>query len=379
MATPSILKKTAQGSVTVRVLRTGDNLFISLRSNKGLAQGINERSGIPVPDWDVAANQPTVTPEVTSAMGGAVSLTAHRWEYNGVSLTFDSSGTCISPGLSGKFKLDTSSGALTITGNLASKSNVANDTLTYRGVASVDGVDYDISKTTDIVIQPMGDGGYLGVLTASITQLSDIAGSDTSTLYTRLFSESGEVSSYWVKYFKDDTEWKKNTSGQFPVVTRSDVNGEQLFIAVFYSDKDYTNELCQAAIRITDTTDIYHLNTAIVSSNTQVAAGKDVKVKSEIINIRTGKTLTPASPVWSTRIIRKKDWQEVRRVASDTITVSLADCTDSDGITNDVEIHAEVEWSESLTQATGQQWTQDAIAHPVDISGSVLQMAGVKI
>lgn len=372
-------KKAAQGSVAVRVLQTGANIFISLQADKGLAQGINSSTNVPVPDWSVAANQPTITPVANCSTGSPVTLSGHSWDYNDAPITFDATtGLSTNSGFAGKFKLNPTTGALTITDNLASASNTASDTLTYHGVATVDGVPYAADKSIDILIQPMGDGGFLGMLTASRIQLTDESGSDTSALYTRLFSESGEMSAYYVIYFKDDTEWTRGAVGDHPVVTRDDVDGEQLFIAAFYADSSYTQELCRAGIRITDTADVYQLNTAIVSANTQVASGKDVTVKSTIINLRTGLAVTPSSPVWSTRILRKKDLTEVRRVAADSITVTLADCTDSSGTRTDVEVHAEVEWDLTRQSATTTaQWTNDAIQHPVDISGTVTKAAFV--
>ena len=69
----------AQGSITIKRLRNGDNFFISLEVTNGipLFQGVDEKTGAVSPDWTVAANQPIITPRVTSARGNSVSLSMH--------------------------------------------------------------------------------------------------------------------------------------------------------------------------------------------------------------------------------------------------------------------------------------------------------------
>lgn len=49
----------AQGSITIRKLRSGDTYFISLGLNgKPLYQGVDPTTGAVSPDWTVAENQP---------------------------------------------------------------------------------------------------------------------------------------------------------------------------------------------------------------------------------------------------------------------------------------------------------------------------------
>ena len=79
----------AQGSITVKRLRNGDTFFISLDLNGvPLYQGVDPVTGDVPPDWRVAANQPVITPKVTSARGNIVSLGGHQWSYNGQVLVF---------------------------------------------------------------------------------------------------------------------------------------------------------------------------------------------------------------------------------------------------------------------------------------------------
>lgn len=113
----------AQNSITIKRLRSNDSLMLTFENNGiPLFQAVDEESGAVSPDWSIAANQPVRTPKVTSARGLAVSLSGHSWAYNGVALNFngaESGGW--KKDSTGKFSLNTSTGAIKIVGNLASK------------------------------------------------------------------------------------------------------------------------------------------------------------------------------------------------------------------------------------------------------------------
>ena len=147
----------AQNSITIKRLRSNDSLMLTFENNGiPLFQAVDEESGAVSPDWSIAANQPVRTPKVTSARGLAVSLSGHSWAYNGVALNFngaESGGW--KKDSTGKFSLNTSTGAIKIVGNLASKTNIAGDTLTYSCVASTAGVEYNLTGELPIAIQNM--------------------------------------------------------------------------------------------------------------------------------------------------------------------------------------------------------------------------------
>ena len=86
-------KNYAQGSIRIMRLRNGDTLMVALRSDKPLFQGVTD--GGVSPDWSVAANQPTITPEAFSSYGNPVTITGFSWYYNGSSdpLQFGAAGT----------------------------------------------------------------------------------------------------------------------------------------------------------------------------------------------------------------------------------------------------------------------------------------------
>ena len=79
----------AQGSITIKRLRNGDSLYISFNTNgKPLYQGVDTSTGSVSPDWTVAANQPIITPKVTSVRGNTVVRSSHQWKWNGQTLLF---------------------------------------------------------------------------------------------------------------------------------------------------------------------------------------------------------------------------------------------------------------------------------------------------
>lgn len=337
----------AQGSITIKRLRNGDNFFISLEITNGvpLFQGVDEKTGVPNPDWTVAANQPIITPRVTSARGNSVDLSFHSWKYNGVALNFNGAETDgWKADSTGKFKMNVSTGALRIVQNLASKVNCANDTLTYECVATISGVEYNLTKSIDILIQTVGANGYIGFIIASTEQLT--AEVTSCTLDTKLMLAADNVTSYYVKWYKDDTLWTAKNGQKSITVGRNDVDGTQLFIAEFYKDSSSNTPLYRAGVRIIDTLDEFQVQLAITSANKEVSPGNNVVVEAKVVNMRTNTVVSPAGAVWSLRVMEKKNWSEKRRVSTNTITITTADTDNpTTGEENDVEIHAEVDFN----------------------------------
>lgn len=337
----------AQGSITIKRLRNGDNFFISLEITNGvpLFQGVDEKTGVPNPDWTVAANQPIITPRVTSARGNSVDLSFHSWKYNGVALNFNGAETDgWKADSTGKFKMNVSTGALRIVQNLASEVNCANDTLTYECVATISGVEYNLTKSIDILIQTVGANGYIGFIIASTEQLT--AEVTSCTLDTKLMLAADNVTSYYVKWYKDDTLWTAKNGQKSITVGRNDVDGTQLFIAEFYKDSSSNTPLYRAGVRIIDTLDEFQVQLAITSANKEVSPGNNVVVEAKVVNMRTNTVVSPAGAVWSLRVMEKKNWSEKRRVSTNTITITTADTDNpTTGEENDVEIHAEVDFN----------------------------------
>jgi hypothetical protein len=307
-----------------------------------LYQGVDPTTGKVSPDWGTAANQPIITPIVSSMRGNGVTLSNFAWKYVGVTLEF----TGASDGdwrtdSTGKFKMNLSTGALRIISNLASLTNVANDTLEFSCVATVAGVEYNVSRSIDVTIQSVGASSYMGIITASTTQLS--SDTTTSTLKAVLMSSGEQVTSFYVKWYKDDTLWKSMTSSTSVTVTRDDVDGSQLFICEFYANPGDSTPIYRAGINVIDTLDDYIINLAITSSNKEVDTGNPVTVGATVINARSNSAVTLSNPTWKMQVMDKDTWSVLKSSATNSIEVTTTE-TDRNGTQNDVEVVAEVSW-----------------------------------
>lgn len=347
----------AQGNLTIYRLRNGDTFTVSFDLNgKPLYQGIDPETGTIKPDWTVAANQPIITPVVTSARGGAVSLSLHRWYYNNDSQPLNFNGTTVggwTPDSTGKFALRASDGSIKIIANLASTVNTANDTLKYTCQATLEGVEYNLSKTVDIIIQNIGASSYFGWLDPSTKILDSNTASATVTAHLMLAGEELTTSNFYCKWYKD-VDLVSAWNGQSTVtITRGDINGTQVFLCKFFKSSSDTTPVFTAAITMTDLTDEFKVVPRITSSNTSVSEGNNVVVKAEVVRMRDNSVYSLAnatSVTWASHVMgvrNNSDWTVIRTVASDTVTISTSD-TDHDGRIDDIVVVQEVEWVETI-------------------------------
>lgn len=337
----------AQGSITIRRLRNGDTLHITLTGNGiPLYQGYNQDAGTVAPDWTVAANQPVLTPTVTSTRGNAVTLKNHSWYYNTSSTPLSFTGAVSGDwqtDSTGLFALNALTGAIKIVGNLASATNVASDQLTYKGEAVVGGIEYAVEKSTDILIQLVGNSAYAGFILATTEQLTSTVLNATLTAELRV--DAVKLTSFHTRWYKDNTEetsWAGLTS---LTIGRSDVDGTQLFLCEFYRSASDTTPVYRAGVRIIDTLDDFTVSCYISSANQEVDTGKDVTVSARILNQTTGAVYTPTAATWRMDVMKKSDWSVLKTAAASSITVTTAE-TDSGGTPSDVEVTAEVTWND---------------------------------
>ena len=353
----------AQGSFTVRRLRNGDTLYIMLEAKPGLFQAVNKQleNNNVTPDWTVEANQPTITPKCYASRSGITPiLSNHKWTYNGLELQFGSVGSdnwcqCTNDS---RFKMyvkksnpqstDPADGALKIVGNLASNTNPANDTITYNATASVDGVEYQIQRSIDVIIHEAGASSYNGWITADDINLT--AEKEETMLTTNLIHGITDVKEYYV-------EWSKYNVGVIKTeavtaynsalkIDRSMVDDTAIFIAKFYENSTaYTNNkenpLCMASIRIDDIADDYEI--IFNTDGDAVGEGKPVTVTAWLRNATTGKKVEPDGAVWGTQILHPETLAVIAESASNSIKVTTAH-TDTDGTQHDVVVVSEVSW-----------------------------------
>ena len=328
----------AQGSITIKRLRNGDTIFLTLELNgKPLFQAVDEQTGQVVPDWTVEANRPVITPHASTTRGNTVTLGYHTWKHNGVTLVFNGAtvGSYIMDS-TGKFGIDNTNGALKIFANLASAQNIANDTLTYECVATVAGVEYNLTKSVDVQIQKGGASSYVGLLIASTTQLSSTV--VQATIQTQLWLSTAQVQSYYVKWYKDEAEWTAKAGQSQIIVTRDDIAGSQLFIAEFYANSGDQDFVARAGITIIDTADEIIVVPYISSQVKEVDEGQNVTVKARVVRLKDNTVLSPSNPTWLFQAMDGKTWTERKRSTTDSIVITTNE-TDIENESGNMEYH----------------------------------------
>jgi hypothetical protein len=333
------MANSAQGSITIRRLRNGDSLFISFDSNNvDLYQGVDTESGAIFPDWTVTANQPIRTPRVSSSRGYAVTLSLQKWYRAGQEISFSvNGGDGWWADATGTFKMQVDTGALKICKNLANRDSVGNVNLKWSAVATVAGSDQTISKDLDVRIGNMGASSYVGTLLAESEQISSLNTSTTLSTSLRLGTEA--VANYHTKWFKDNEQLTDFAGQKTLEVTRSMVDGIQLFICEFYKTISDVSPIYRAGIRIIDVSDEFQINFTVTSGN-EVDTGTDVTVVASIMNMTT-KTVVPSGDAdWTLTLLNNSTLETIRVVNTDTITITTAD-TDKNGKQYDVDLIAE--------------------------------------
>ena len=215
-----------------------------------------------------------------------------------------------------------------------------------------------MSRDREISIVRMGAASYSGTLTATKMQIRT---GETSTITTSLYSGSGQITDYYVKWYKnsESNEITKFAGKKSIEVGRDDIDGSTLFIAAFFANSSSNEALSKFGIRIVDNNDEYKFNFVYVSTNRLVDDGKPVTLQGQVINTTTNEVvdLTNANPSWKIYAYDSQNWEKVQEVDTDTITITTTD-TDrsvtvkkSDGTTtkvnqqNDVELSGTVEFT----------------------------------
>ena len=281
-------------SLPVRKIVKGDTLSVYFTTNGvALFQGVNPDTGVPTPSWS-AESGPVITPHVGSARGASYSLEAHRWKYNGNDLKFSTSGSGWETStVDNRFRINHTDGSIQIIGDLASKNNQDADTLEYSGVArQSEKVTFDVQKTVDIFISPLGSSSFGGGVSVESTAIGTINGvlvNSTRISNTVLFNANGAVASYTVKVRKglNGTVIASFPNGKINTfeITRDMVDGQELFIVEFYIDGN-TDAVYRTGFTVIDIDDLYQA-TATMDGEPSDNNDDVAYIKGKIINVRT--------------------------------------------------------------------------------------------
>ncbi len=194
----------AQGSITIKRLRAGDTIFITTTSDKALFQGVDTDSGTIAPDWTIAANQPTITPTITTARNASVTILTNSmvWKYLGTTLSWGAESDGWKTDTTNKFMLNTLTGQLKIIANLASIDNVSSDVFSFSATVRIGGVEYPLEKTVEVLIQKLSASSYVGFIdtTNGVILSSTLS---TTSLKMKLIYGTIYANNFYVDIFKD--------------------------------------------------------------------------------------------------------------------------------------------------------------------------------
>lgn len=225
--------QTVQGNVVIKRLRTGHTLALGLRSTGADLYQTVDSNGNVLPKWTPTGSHPVIVPYGRSLTAGKTGkLSDWTWKYLGNPLSFNASGACTTSGYESKFKVDKATGKLEIIGDLASKDNIDNDTLTFTAKVTVDTVSAVIDKDIEVVIAAGGASSYRGNIRPADVILD--ASTPSTSLTTELWLGGEPVTNFTVKWYKTVKDPAHALTNFNPAkVTRADVDGTTLFIADF--------------------------------------------------------------------------------------------------------------------------------------------------
>lgn len=375
----------AQGSIAIKRMRRGYTLqmYFENITKVTLYQGVDDAGNV-APSWsnptgnsadseaDKDAKRPQIRPHV-EASDRTLTVTVKNgiWKYLSVELSFDEqTGACTTTGYTDKFKLSIDGTyTLTICGDLASKDNQGNDTLSFACDAEIKGAqEQHIENTVDILISPIGTSSWTGLVALSGNTIN--TADDLITLTLRLMHGTEMQNSFCyaiVKAGSTPTEIKSSTTQEKKITTVDDgainkdsVNGQTTFLVYFYrsGETDPTKYVDCWGFSVIDATDSYRVFYRYKNDQiTQVDEGQSVTLIPFIasVNDKT-KTITTASETWTHYIYHGTEtdqsgvWEPERTVngtkANPEVTISTADTdyTDDDGVSvqKDVSVISDV-------------------------------------
>jgi len=283
-----------QGQVVIKRTRYGDTITVRLEWDKALYQSISDGGGVVMPDWSVGANQPTITPVITSSVKtGEVAIIPGSaiWKYNHQVLLFDGGGICtgvLGGGTTGVglFSLNTTTGALKIIGNLASLVNTNVDTLRFEAIVNT-GYETPVGADVDIRIELVGKNSYTGVVDSTSKTLRE-GTVESITATARLTLGITSIGDFKTEWLKGAVVFKAKSTDKTCAITRADVSGAQVFICNYYVTIDGADKLVSSYMFVIyDSSDPYYVQLTPVSN-------------AEVSDLNT-------SSVWNAKLYRRSD------------------------------------------------------------------------
>lgn len=260
------MSKTAGAAFSVRFLRNGDQVYVTRNiidsTGKGAAlfQVVDPNSGSVAPDWTVAANQPIIQLGVRSSAGYPAEITGVTWAYAGKTLNFTLNGaTWVTASNDTRFqaRINGSYYELKIIANLASKTIVANQQITYEVNYVSNAMTDKVQGSVDVLIQTAGSDSHILQITTNRVELDETNDTATLTAVGYYGTEPVTIGSngYTIKWYQDGVEIVGQTASTL-TVTRAMVEGGSIFIAKLFLNN---NAVAQDSQRINDIADEYQI------------------------------------------------------------------------------------------------------------------------
>lgn len=259
------------GSITLKRLKKGVNVVLTIQASKPMYQGYDPKQGKVSPDFTTADNQPILTPTAVAGNGQTASITQGQWYYNGTLLTANGSATAtnnFTPCTDARFAIclvqsDTNYLSLRIIGNVASAGNMSNDILTFDGGGEVQGVDWTAKTSIELHLQEIGSSAAQLLLSTDRATLNKT--NTSATLTATLIIGGNVMDSGYTFVFKDESgEPIQSSTSNTCEITRDNITAIGGIWVSAYLGTDTTKEAVATAYQaFVDMADDYELTVTV--------------------------------------------------------------------------------------------------------------------
>ncbi len=298
----------ATGSITIKRLRKGRNIVLGFTVNGSLFQGWNPTAGKAEPDLTVAANQPTVTPNVYASDGSTCTIGSDsKWYYNSMDtpIEWNAASGGYRTSKNGLFKENTTTHALTFIKDIASANNKGSDTFYFVAMGEVAGVNYTATGSFEFKIQEISSSGFT-LMTSGGNALT--AASPTVNLTAHLYAGGEADTTKVIKWYTADMQLISGTTGYTAEIKTSHVSGQGpdagVYCKAFKSASD-TTALATTFHQINDFTDEYDVE-LYVEENPEWDGTNAAKVNARLRNVRT-QVVVGTGVTWKSDIYDSKE------------------------------------------------------------------------
>lgn len=297
------------GSIELIAVSDGSQLSVRLEASGTRTQYITEDGGTFIPDFTTTASaRPSFTPKVYDTSNGQVALSllpTQKWKYNGAEIAWGeaSGGVQTSSNFNGMFQLKnggTNAPVLTVVKNLASITNIDNDSISFEGSVEIGGASFMITATEYVNIAKLHGGTQDAIVIEAVNGISfdeQTDNADTLTFRPHIIVSATDHGNKVPADYKVVVEGqgvsgidKTYAEGSTVSVSVADtaVNDEGLVIMKLYKSDTIVNT---AALQIYDNADPWDV---VLDATATMSDGSTRKLSKEV---RYGETVTITATV----------------------------------------------------------------------------------